>query len=337
MLSLKNGVNLGGWLSQCDYSIHRYETFITEIDYRQIAAWNFDHVRVPFDFNLIEDESGEDIPAHWKYLDNAVRWGKKFGLNVILDLHKTAGYDFNDFGNNEKNCLFDDEKLQERFLNLWNKVSKRYAEESHVVLELLNEVTDLDFIEPWNKLIVRAVQVIRQNTDAPIIYGGVCWNSASFVQNLVVPPSQNIIYTFHLYEPLLFTHQKAGWVEALKDSPSIPFTENIQFFREKSRDLGYMGENILKAKSSRMGTEFFEDFLQNALAAAKANGVPLYCGEFGVIDKADPQETVKWFRDVLNVFDKHDIGHAIWSYKDMDFGLTSAHYELLRRYLFSRR
>ncbi len=331
MLSLKNGINLGGWLSQCDYSIHRYETFITENDYKQIAVWNFDHVRVPFDFNLIEDESGNDIPAHWKYLDNAVRWGKKFGLNVILDLHKTAGYDFNDFGNNEKNCLFDDEKLQERFLNLWNKVSKRYAEESHVVLELLNEVTDLDFIEPWNKLIVRAVQVIRQNTDAPIIYGGVCWNSASFVQNLVVPPSQNIIYTFHLYEPLLFTHQKAGWVEALKDSPSIPFTEDIQFFREKSIALGYMGENILKTKSSRMGTEFFEDFLKNALAAAKANGVPLYCGEFGVIDKADPQETVKWFRDVLNVFDKHDIGHAIWSYKDMDFGLTNPHYDPLRR------
>ena len=32
------GVNLGGWLSQCDYSEERLNSFITEDDFRQIAA-----------------------------------------------------------------------------------------------------------------------------------------------------------------------------------------------------------------------------------------------------------------------------------------------------------
>ena len=79
MIQLNKGINLGGWLSQCNYTRERYETFITESDFERIAAWHFDHVRVPFDFNVIEKENGELIEENWKYLDNAVSWGKKHG------------------------------------------------------------------------------------------------------------------------------------------------------------------------------------------------------------------------------------------------------------------
>ena len=337
MIALQNGINLGGWLSQCNYTKERYETFITEKDFQQIAQWKFDHVRVPFDFNVIEDANGNDLPENWKYLDNAVNWGKISGLNVILDLHKTAGFDFNDFGDNEKNNLFANEILQKRFLALWDRVSKRYAHAENVAFELLNEVTDLEFRKPWNDLIQKAVEVIRKNApETPIIYGGVCWNSACFVKDLLPPTTKNIIYTFHLYEPLLFTHQKASWVPALKNQPAIPFTDDLQFFRENSRPLGYMGENILKANCKKMGTEFFEAFLTEAVSVAKKNGVPLYCGEFGVIDQADANETVKWFDAVLQTFDKFGIGHSLWSYKEMDFGFIDPHYEPLRNFLLSK-
>ena len=49
------GVNLGGWLSQCDYSAERLDGFITEPDFAQIAAWGFDHVRIPIDYNVIQN------------------------------------------------------------------------------------------------------------------------------------------------------------------------------------------------------------------------------------------------------------------------------------------
>ena len=334
MLTLEKGINLGGWLSQCNYTLERYETFITEKDFQQIASWKFDHVRIPFDYNVIEKENGELLEENYKYLDNAVAWGKKYGLNVILDLHKTAGYDFNDFGNQEKNNLFNNAKAQERFLGIWDRVSKRYAKEENVVFELLNEVADLEFIDPWNKLIVKAVETIRKNApETPIIYGGVCWNSASFVKDLVPPPSKNIIYTFHLYEPLLFTHQKAYWVEALNNDRDIPYTDSMEFFRKESQVLGYMGENLLRAKCQKMGPEFFEEFLKEAVKTAKAHGVPLYCGEYGVIELANAFETVKWFRDVHQVFDKYGIGHALWSYKEMDFGFTGEHYKPLRDFM----
>lgn len=331
---LGKGINLGGWLSQCDHSPNRYENFVTESDFRRISGEKFDHVRVPFDYELLEKDSGEATPANFEFLDRAVGWGKRYGLNVILDLHKAFGYDFNDFGKEGKNTLFENAASQERFLALWDKVSARYASATNVAFELLNEVTDVRFIDPWNDLICRAVETIRKNAaDAPIIYGGVCWNSAKYVKNLVSPPAPGIIYTFHLYEPLLFTHQKASWVEALKDIPSVPYPADMEFYREKSKPLGFMGENLFASAAKNMGEEFFEDFLREAFDYAKSQNVPLYCGEFGVIDQAPADNTVKWFRDVLSVFKKLGIGSALWNYREMDFGWTGSHYEKLRDFL----
>ena len=54
----QKGVNLGGWLSQCDHTKEHYDTFIGEEDIKRIASWGLDHVRVPVDYELIEKEEG---------------------------------------------------------------------------------------------------------------------------------------------------------------------------------------------------------------------------------------------------------------------------------------
>ena len=40
----EKGINLGGWLSQCDHSKERYETFIVEQDLENISKWGMDHI-----------------------------------------------------------------------------------------------------------------------------------------------------------------------------------------------------------------------------------------------------------------------------------------------------
>ena len=57
-IKLKKGVNLGGWMSQCDYSEGRLNGFITEEDIKKIASWWMDHVRLPVDYNVIQNEDG---------------------------------------------------------------------------------------------------------------------------------------------------------------------------------------------------------------------------------------------------------------------------------------
>ena len=54
----KHGVNLGGWLSQCDHTKERYDSFVTEKDIETIKSWGLDHVRVPVDYDLIEEKDG---------------------------------------------------------------------------------------------------------------------------------------------------------------------------------------------------------------------------------------------------------------------------------------
>ena len=55
--------------------------------------------------------------------------------------------------------------------------------------------------------------------------------------------------------------------------------------------------------------------------------MPLYCGEFGVIENVESSEAIKWFKAINAVFEKHDIGRAVWSYKEMDFGITDKRFD----------
>ena len=58
-IGFQKGVNLGGWISQfAKYDPVHFDTFITEADIANIAGLGFDHVRVPVDYNVLEDEDG---------------------------------------------------------------------------------------------------------------------------------------------------------------------------------------------------------------------------------------------------------------------------------------
>ena len=91
-----HGINLGGWLSQCNHTKERYDNFITEDDFKVIKSWGLDHIRIPVDYNLVEDEDGNYIEDGFTYIQRAIETCKKLGLNVVLDLHKTFGYSFDD-------------------------------------------------------------------------------------------------------------------------------------------------------------------------------------------------------------------------------------------------
>ena len=114
-----HGVNLGGWFSQCDYSEERYNNFITQKDFEVIKSWGLDHIRLPIDYNLVETKDGQPLEAGYNRIQNAIDWCKANKLNMILDLHKTAGYSF-DQAHNEAG-FFDSEPLQERFYKLWEQ------------------------------------------------------------------------------------------------------------------------------------------------------------------------------------------------------------------------
>ena len=304
------GINLGGWMSQCDYSEDRLNNFIKEEDIAKISSWGLDHVRIPVDYNVLENEEGVYKEDGFARVDKALEWCRKYHLNVVLDLHKTAGFSFDE--GEKENGFFDSGVLQERFYRLWEEIARHYGQSAdYVAFELLNEVTDPAFIDRWNKISHECIRRIRAIAPDTIILVGSYWNnSASAVKDLAAPYDDKTLYNFHCYEPLKYTHQGAGWLSHI-----LNVEERFHF------------------EESGITEEFFEELFSSAIEAAKKNNTELYCGEYGMIDVASPEDTLKWYEVINRVLDKHGIARAAWTYKEMDFGISDARMDGVREKL----
>lgn len=329
-----HGVNLGGWLSQCVHTKEHYDSFITEADIERIASWGLDHVRVPIDYELVETEEGGLIESGYQYIENCIAWCKKYGLNMILDLHKTAGYVFDN--QEASKGFFEKPELLERFTNLWITMAKRFVKDKDILIfELLNEIVDPDVSEQWNRLIAKTVDAIRNiDSDVRIMYGGVCYNSVTNVKLLEQPKDENIIFTFHCYEPLIFTHQGASWTDGMPLDYRIAYPAPVQHYVEETRKhlKQMMVDNFGNTVNinEECSKDLFLALFKEAADTAERYQVPLYCGEYGVIDRAEPQSTLRWYQDIHDAFETYGIGRAAWSYKQMDFGLLDEHYDTVR-------
>ncbi len=306
MLNLKEkgfykGINLGGWFSQCDYSTERMNGFITEKDLSIIAGWGADHVRIPVDYNVLELQDG------LTRIDNVVNWCKKYHLHIVLDLHKTAGFSFDTYSENEKG-FFENEAYQERFYQLWERIAEHYGNQPETIaFELLNEVTEKDYLPAWNAIVQKCIQRIRRFAPDTLVFVGSYWNnSAQAVKDLDAPYDDKVVYNMHCYEPLKFTHQGAYWTDAVRPEERYSFAE------------------------SNFTEQDFEQLFSSAIKKAKEHHTALYCGEYGVIDRVNPEDTVKWFRTIHNVFEKYGIARCAWTYKEMDFGLSDNRLNIAR-------
>ncbi len=321
------GVNLGGWISQyAHYDPQHFAQFIQKEDIQRIAGWGMDHVRLPVDYMVLEDDAApfQYKPSGLETLDRCLEWCGAEGLALIIDLHHAPGFTFTRL---EDLSLFENQRLQERFLGLWETLARRYqgTGKDALAFELLNEVV-LPSSAPWNALARRAVERIRMVDPARwILIGGNHYNSAWTLKELDLIGDARIAYNFHFYEPMPFTHQKAGWVAALKafdqTTPYPGRAPGLAAFLEKNPQ--YAGE-LGKFVDTPMDQAYLLAMLQPALDFKRETGLPLYCGEYGAIEGAPLASRLAWHRDFCALLRQNGIGRAVWSYKEMDFSLVKA-------------
>lgn len=288
-------------MSQCDYSTERLDCFITEKDFEIIASWGIDHVRLPVDYDVAE--LMDDGIAR---IRRAVDAAKRSGLNVMLDLHKAPGYSF-DAGENESG-FFDNREYQERFFRLWERLAEEFGRDhENVAFDLLNEITDISYLPEWKRIAAECIGRIRRFApDSVIVIGSYNYNDVRAVRDLDAPQDDLVAYSFHCYEPHDFTHQGAYW------DPNLDREKRIAF------------------KDSGTDADMFEGLFESALEKAAEYGADLYCGEYGVIDVASPEDALEWYKVINSVFERHGISRTAWSYKEMDFGLADARMDKVR-------
>ena len=136
---------------------------------------------------------------------------------MLIDVHEVYGYSFDPLKDMDREVFFYDEAMQARFFKLWENIATRFGNEyERVAFELLNEVVLSEVYEAWNNVARKAIEHIRAIApNTSIVFGGVNYNNVRSVALLGAPYDDKIVYNFHCYDPLIFTHQKAYWVPGM--------------------------------------------------------------------------------------------------------------------------
>ncbi|MBN2804747.1 MAG: cellulase family glycosylhydrolase [Deltaproteobacteria bacterium] len=189
-----------------------------ETDFENLAQMGMNAVRFYLNYKTFEDDKapGKYKDSGWKWMDDNVAWAKKHGIYLILNMHVPQG-GYQSLG--EGKALWDDPSAQERLINLWSAIAKRYKNESIVAgYDFLNEPVVSRSRSQWHELAGRLVSEVRKVDPYHIFFieriNGVegDWNEDS-ARNFFLVDDPNIVYEFHFYKPFHFTHQGAPWVD----------------------------------------------------------------------------------------------------------------------------
>lgn len=314
------GTNIAHWLSQSDARGAERDSFFQEKDIALVQSLGFDHIRLPIDEEQLWDENGVRHDDAFKLMTNCLDWCKKYNLKVIVDLHILRSHHFNA----EVKPLWTDPKEQEKFYKLWVDLSaalKGYSL-SDVAYELMNEAV-ADDPEQWNQLLANCMKAIRTlEPERIIVIGSNKWQSANTFDVLKVPADKNIILSYHFYEPFPLTHHQASWTGIKNYSGPIHYPGAL-LTQEEFDALAPDQQAIAKDwVGKEWNLEKMEQMMQLPIQKAKELGLPLYCGEYGVIDSAPEANKIRWYQDMISIFNKNGIASANWNFKSGSFGLV---------------
>jgi len=302
--SLDNGVSVS-WLEQTWNKDALAENRLTDTDLALLKKLGFKSIRLPVAFEYYENEhiADEQIFSH---IDNIVKQCRLYGFKLIIDYHN---------GNFNENNFLDETKT---IVNLWLKLVKRYknVSDEDLFFELYNEPPHMD--PPiWKDAAYNIVTAIRKiDVNRTLIVGASNYNSVYELSRFVRLADENIIYTFHFYEPFLFTHQGAEWAGDQESTVGVPFPYNAEKFpiinpKAKNTD----GEKNYNEYPIDGNEQSVRDKLQIAKSWADKYDVPLICGEYGVYNKyADPDSRCRYISTVRQALKTLNIPGLLWDY-----------------------
>lgn len=316
---LATGANVCQWFrfARGDLAKH-LASYISEDEAAFMAQIGLKHVRLCVAPRVIMDRaSGAIIEDRGNYLEAAIERFHRAGLLVIVDIH------------NEERAAEIDPAWQESFARFWGSLAGRLSrfDPELTILEIINEPVFAHREEEWNALNARLAGVIRQN--APhhtIVTSGPNWGGIDGLKKLKLLPDKNVIYSFHCYDPFTFTHQGATWSsDAVKPLHDVPYPSSPEAVAPLLPELESNPASLRMVEAygkERWNKEKLAARFHQGIEWGAQNGVPLYCGEFGVFPRhSKPEHRANWFRDFGQVLAENHIGWAVWGW-DEGFGLA---------------
>ena len=178
-------------------------SWLTAGDIAQVASLGGNVVRVPFFYQMLQDDSnpGHLIPSGLALLDALVDACAKSGVYAILDLHGAPGGQSSNFTTGQAGLgqLFSSSADQQQTIQLWTLIAAHYANRPEVAgYDLLNEPSGATVPELLS-LHGRIYQAIRGVDPKHIVI----MEDGYLGPEAFPVPSQmgwnNICYSFHVY------------------------------------------------------------------------------------------------------------------------------------------
>lgn len=274
-----------------------------------IRKAGFNSVRVPVAFDHFMQPQSQEIRADLlQQLVNLYNMASRLDMKMVLVYHYGKLTDENT------------ETETARIIRIWKQViSNMYTLSTEkLYFELYNEPT----IDPdlWKTTATKLVRELRKEDPERIfIIGGTNYNGANDLIRMGNLPihDHKILYTFHFYEPYIFTHQGADW------TPEKTFITGFPYPYKKHRMPQLYDAppgSPVASDYNRYSKEATFDYLRSRITyinrEANRLNLPLICTETGVIKIADRKSRGTYLRDIIHIMKDHNIPVMLWDWND---------------------
>ncbi len=307
------GVNLTNWFQTSGPGQIQFTKF-TKQDFENIKSLGCDVIRLPIHLHAMTEGEPEYTldPLFLSFLDSAVTWAEELEMHLILDNHTFDP------------SVDTDPAIEDALIKVWTQMAEHYKNRSnYIYYEILNEPHGISD-EVWGEIQQHVIDVIREeDTVHTIIVGPASWNSYNNLDNMPEYDDDNLIYTFHFYDPFLFTHQGANWnnpsMEPLSGMPFPYHPDSMPAFPSELE--GTWIEDNYNDYHNDGTAERVKERIDIAVQFQSNRNVPVFCGELGVyIPNSPKQDRVNWYDTVISYLDENNIAWTMWDYTG-GFGL----------------
>ena len=279
-------------------------TGVTEADLRVLGGeWKANHVRWQLTWGGFPRSPADkgDLAAYDAWLEGALGnldrllpVCEELGILVLVDLHTPPG------GRNDASeCrLFHEKRFQDKFLELWEKIARRYKGRKAVWgYDLVNEPVEGDLGEglmDWPQLAEAAAKKVRAiDPDHAIVIEPAPWGGPEAIAHFAPIDVPKVVYSVHMYIPHKFTHQGV-----YNDPVGVEYPGAVQGIRwDKER---------LRAA------------LKPALDFQRDYGIHMYIGEFSAIRWAPGESACNYLRDVIEIMEEYGWDRAYHAFREWD-------------------
>ena len=319
--TLSKGFNLEHWRRTAPT-----DGFYTQKTLQQYRRLGLTYTRLPVVLSKSLDDSRSSVTKtdFLRSLDNVLEPSFLSTLDEIIEMHVQAelGIILAPFGHPPE--LYTDPELTARFADFWKALATHLSSTNpeKVFLQVMNEPA-AETPQAWDPVQLELIQAIRSGAPNHTIIASANlrvapkeWSQVRALPLGQVVADQDLVYDFHFYEPITFTHQGATWGadtwQFMKDVPYpatpaavAPILAGIQNPKAKAEVEDYGAENWNQEKVARS--------LSTVTSWARNQGVRIICSEFGVYPQSAPRASrLRYLKDVREVLEFYGIGWGHW-------------------------